>query len=524
MGLWWLISSFLINTLLWIVKAEFYTSIDQMTQLIFTESDLIESFRNYIAAEEMYIERLKRCLDIVESSYDEIPEDVEKYISNPLTAYKFVRRLKHKWSVVESVASQSPAEEFNKVFSENAQYIPSDEDVDGIALGLVRLQETYRVHPQTVLRGGFGDMTLGTLSPDEAWHVGTVAQQNHKFLYAFLWMQEALRQVEEGREAMITQKEILTTLAPFTFNIGDLPRAIELTERLLTLDPSDMMAAHHLQFYKHIKESIQQDKGQTSTADMNIFIPSLAKDIKAYEALCRGEDVQMTPGRQRALFCRYSTGGRNPRLIYAPIKEEDEWDQPQITRYHNLVSDSEIETIKKLSIPKLTRAQVSDPVTGRNFSAELRIAKSAWLAENEDPVVSRVNQRIADVTGLDTKMAEMLQVANYGIGGQYEPHYDSKLANDAEFHKLGGRIATTLIYMTDVNVGGATVFPSIGAALQPIKGSAVFWYNLLQNGEEDGRTLHAACPVMAGNKWVSNKWIRARGQEFRRRCALSASE
>ncbi|KAG9339817.1 hypothetical protein JZ751_022484 [Albula glossodonta] len=309
-----------------------------------TQTEVCYSLKNTLTDLGFLEELSLMCLDIVESSYDGIPEDVEEYISNPLTAYKFVRRLKYKWSVVESVASQSPAE---------------------------------------------GDMTLGTLSPDEAWHVGTVAQQNHKFLYAFLWMQEALRQVKEGREAMITQKEILTTLAPFAFNIGDLPQAIELTERLLAL------------------------------------------------------------GRQRALFCRYSTGGRNPRLIYAPIKEEDEWDQPQITRYHNLVSDSEIETIKKLSIPKLARAQVSDPVTGRNFSAELRIAKSAWLAENEDPVVSRVNQRIADVTGLDTKMAEMLQVANYGIGGQYEPHYDSK--------------------MTDVNVGGATVFPSIGAALQPIK-------------------------------------------------------
>jgi hypothetical protein len=29
-----------------------------------------------------------------------------------------------------------------------------------------------------------------------------------------------------------------------------------------------------------------------------------------------------------------------------------------------------------------------------------------------------------------------------------------------------------------------------------------------------------ACPVLIGNKWVANKWIHERGQEFRRPCSL----
>lgn len=49
---------------------------------------------------------------------------------------------------------------------------------------------------------------------------------------------------------------------------------------------------------------------------------------------------------------------------------------------------------------------------------------SAWLSGYEDPVVSRINMRIQDLTGLDVSTAEELQVANYGVGGQYEPHFD----------------------------------------------------------------------------------------------------
>ncbi|KAM9538777.1 prolyl 4-hydroxylase subunit alpha-2 [Salvelinus alpinus] len=327
-----------------------------------------------------------------------------------------------------------------------------------------------------------------------------VALQNHKFQYALLWLQETFRQLEDGIPALVTRREVLTYLGPLAFQMGNLPLALELTQQLQELDPSCMQTMVHLAYYRTLRESIRCGS-QTQT-------PSLPSDAP-------------TPRRQRTLRCRYSTGRGNPRLIYAPIKEEQEWDHPLIIRYHDLVSEREIETIKHLSRSKLDRAKVSDHVTGERFSAETRVAKSAWLADEDNPVISRVTQRMADLTGLDMEAAEMLQVANYGIGGQYEPHFDNKLTNDTDYMTRGGRIATILIYMSDVAVGGSTVFPDIGAALRPYKGSAVLWYNLLQNGEEDARTLHAACPVFVGNKWVANKWVRAHGQEFRRRCSLS---
>uniref|UniRef100_A0A4W4HKR5 Si:ch73-68b22.2 n=1 Tax=Electrophorus electricus TaxID=8005 RepID=A0A4W4HKR5_ELEEL len=202
-----------------------------------------------------------------------------------------------------------------------------------------------------------------------------------------------------------------------------------------------------------------------------------------------------TPQRQRKMVCRYTTGGGNPRLMYAPAKQEQEWDQPLILRFHDFLTLSEIE---------LARAKVVDPVTGKKVSTKV----------HDSPVVARVNQRTADVTGLDMETAEELQVANYGIGGQYEPHYDSAFIINLPY----------LCQMSDVEVGGATVFPSIGAALRPKMQSAVVWYNLLKSGEEDARTLHAGCPVFLGSKWVANKWIRSRGQEFRRKCSLSRTD
>ena len=51
---------------------------------------------------------------------------------------------------------------------------------------------------------------------------------------------------------------------------------------------------------------------------------------------------------------------------------------------------------------------------------------------------------------------EEFQIANYGIGGQYNPHFDYFIGGK-EFEN--NRIATWLGYISDVQGGGGTAFP-----------------------------------------------------------------
>lgn len=54
---------------------------------------------------------------------------------------------------------------------------------------------------------------------------------------------------------------------------------------------------------------------------------------------------------------------------------------------------------------------------------------------------------------------EDIQVLRYEPGQKYDPHYD--YFSDKENIARGGhRIATVLMYLTDVEKGGETVFPS----------------------------------------------------------------
>ena len=230
-----------------------------------------------------------------------------------------------------------------------------------------------------------------------------------------------------------------------------------------------------------------------------------------YEKLCRGEEFVAQSIRNK-LVCRYSPG-HHPYLIIGPVKEEEVYLQPRIVIYHDFVSDKQIKTIHELARPLLKPSTVADNSTA-TATANYRVSMTAWLHKSWHTDVAAIYKRTHELTGLNMDSAEDMGVNNYGIGGWYTSHHDLlRMDND--------RIATMLIYETNVEQGGATVFPHLGISISPKKGSAAFWFNLLQNGKGDEMTMHAACPVLSGTKWVSNIWIHERGQEKNRPCSTN---
>ncbi|XP_077183006.1 prolyl 4-hydroxylase subunit alpha-2 isoform X2 [Paroedura picta] len=525
------ISSLLLacSVCLWHAKGEFFTSIGQMTDLIYAEKDLVQSLKAYIQEEETKLLKIKSWAEKMESLTIKSTSDPEGYLAHPVNAYKLVKRLNTEWLALENLVLQDSTKGFITNLTIQRQFFPNEEDETGAAKALMRLQDTYKLDPETISKGEFpGTKYKSFLTVDDCFGMGKTAYNDGDYYHTVLWMQQALKQHDSSEEATISKVEILDYLSYAVFQLGDILRAMELTRRLVSLDPSHERAGSNMRYFETLLEREKEHQVLNETSDATEAAPQggmyerpqdYLPEREIYEALCRGEGVKMTPRRQKRLFCRYHNGNTNPNLIIAPFKEEDEWDSPHIVRYYNVLSDEEIEKIKELAKPKLARATVRDPKTGVLTVASYRVSKSAWLEEEDDPVVAKVNSRMEHITGLTAKTAELLQVANYGMGGQYEPHFDfSRRPFDSTVKTEGNRLATFLNYMSDVEAGGATVFPDFGAAIWPQKGTAVFWYNLFRSGEGDYRTRHAACPVLVGCKWVSNKWFHERGNEFLRPC------
>uniref|UniRef100_A0A8C9C3Z7 Prolyl 4-hydroxylase subunit alpha-1 n=1 Tax=Phocoena sinus TaxID=42100 RepID=A0A8C9C3Z7_PHOSS len=486
----------------------FFTSIGQMTDLIRTEKDLVTSLKDYIKAEEDKLEQIKKWAEKLDQLTSTATKDPEGFVGHPVNAFKLMKRLNTEWSELENLVLKDMSDGFISNLTIQRQYFPNDEDQVGAAKALLRLQDTYNLDTDTISKGDLPGV-------------------KHK---SFLTVEDCFELV-----STIDKVSVLDYLSYAVYQQGDLDKALLLTKKLLELDPEHQRANGNLKYFEYImakekdanKSASDDQSDQKSHRRKKGFAADYLPERQKYEMLCRGEGIKMTPRRQKKLFCRYHDGNRNPKFILAPAKQEDEWDKPRIIRFHDIISDAEIEIVKDLAKPRLRRATISNPITGDLETVHYRISKSAWLSGYENPVVSRINMRIQDLTGLDVSTAEELQVANYGVGGQYEPHFDFARKDEPDAFKelgTGNRIATWLFYMSDVSAGGATVFPEVGASVWPKKGTAVFWYNLFASGEGDYSTRHAACPVLVGNKWVSNKWLHERGQEFRRPCTLSELE
>lgn len=118
---------------------------------------------------------------------------------------------------------------------------------------------------------------------------------------------------------------------------------------------------------------------------------------------------------------------------------------------------------------------------------------------SDDTIVQRIRARVARFAGVGEDFLEPLQVVRYNQGQHYAKHHDFfPICDIADKYRNGRRTRTFLIYLNDLpdgEIGGGTQFPELEVELRPEKGAALVWNNCLDNGHEDGRTLHAGLPL-----------------------------
>lgn len=523
-----------------LASAELFSSMAHLETALYAERDIAVAIQDYIHEEEKRLDKLKKIAsDFADHSEAALAGD-KNLLANPINAYLYMKRFTLDWDKEVAPNFQSdPESAVHKKIEELKGYLPNYDDLRGAVTALLRLQDTYQLDTNQLAQGRIRSMMAKQMSASDCFEIGKMTYNNDDYYHTTLWMEKAMNLVALEKNRTVQRMDILDYLAFSLYKQGNVERALVLTNELLALLPHHTRAQNNRKYYEKLLEEQRrkqyrrgEDGGEEDkTEEPNKYTERpldeyrKSDEFQTYESLCRGENTHDYKLKHK-LKCRY-VHNNNPRLLLKPAKEEEVYLNPWIVIYHDVVSDKEIDTIKRIATPLLSRATVHNPRTGKLETAEYRVSKSAWLKDGDDPVIHNVNNRISDITGLSMATAEELQIANYGLGGQYEPHFDFARREETEaFRDLGSgnRIATWLTYMTNVDAGGATVFTHIGVKLFPIKGAAAFWYNLYRSGDGIFDTRHAACPVLVGQKWVSNKWIHERGQEFRRPCSVNMDE
>ena len=185
---------------------------------------------------------------------------------------------------------------------------------------------------------------------------------------------------------------------------------------------------------------------------------------------------------------------------------------PRIVLLGNVLSNEEADALTVYCQPRLERSPVVNDDDGSVQQHHSRTSRGAFIHRSETELVGRIEARLAELAGWPIERAEGLQIQQYEHTNEYRPHFDwfdPDLPGPRKHMEHGGqRLATFVIYLSDVESGGATAFPEFGLEVWPRKGNAVFFQNTDAAHIPDKRTLHAGTPVVRGVKTIANKWLR----------------
>jgi len=526
------------------IEAAYYEKLKALVTKREQQLEVLKRFHEKVKhIETAYYEKLKALvtrreqqLEVLKRFHEKVKHietvDAREYIKHPVNAFLAIKRLRQDWQYFQKVADTDHSEDMVTSLRHYISMFPTNEDIQGSHDAFLRIQETYSL-PSRVLIEGIVEKgnTLSKLTADDAFLIGKRSHETASRPRAVIdWMRETLRLIADGRyedKGMPGKRfKILDHLSWSEYLTKQYVDAHNHTLEMLKLNPNHTRVLANEEAFRKLSQTEQpsiEEKPKKEKFPTFTYMPPeddlerfKKERVRAME-LCRGETDPIPHKYDYKLVCWYKTD--HPMLAIKPAKVERIYPDPEFLLFRGAVHDYEIDRIKQLANPILSRATVHNPKTGKIEFADYRVSKSAWLDEYDDPLVDIMSRRIESYTGLSMETAEKLQVANYGLGGHYDTHFDFGRQKNMK-RPNGNRIATMLFYMSNVERGGATVFTNIGQAVFPSKGDAVFWYNLHRDGTGDFLTRHAACPVLIGEKWVSNRWIHERGQEFRRRCGL----
>ena len=438
----------------------------------------------------------------VSKFYNEyVKSHYELFVSHPLISYLITKHLTLDWNQLISKLNDNDDLDLIEEARERNDF-PTEFNYHESLRMLLHLQDTYQLNTADIADGSIKSLEANfRLSVKEIFDIGITSYKSNDFYHARPWLTEALNRFSSKDFDTYYPEAILEPLAYSYYRMNDIDNAIKVTEDLIALNLSKRAVEYKILYENHKKSAtvILDDEEEF-------------KGGGVYERLCRGEEL-LDEKTISKLKCKY-THRTSPYMLIGPLKEETIALRPLIRVYYDVIYEKEIELTKKLAADKFSESKADAYRDGYHDVEDFRIQQYCWLNNDDEIRLRKYKRRMNIITNLNTDMADPIQVAFYGPGGHFDVHID----HAGPQHN---RIATWIAYLNEVDYGGATAFTKAGAKVQPIKGSAVFWYNHLSDGTGDDSTEHAGCPVLLGTKWISAVWFEALGNEFNRPCPVN---
>ena len=549
-----------------------FSSTADLSRLLHMEKSFVEHLR---LMTEHLEKDLKTIRTFLETSYKNLLELDETYVANPINSLYLIKRLSLDLarSGVTEVLQSNQTEQLRQTARKFTSSFPRHEDWVGAANGIFLLQEHYDLNVTKLAAGviefaGSETESEHQLEAEELYQIGVSTVNSGHYDTGIEWLELTSQKIKTDHEKLFMTEDLkliesrIRDAKKIHDHFLDKAGVIGATHRCNRV-PFDekLRKKKKYKVAKKNREKVKRAKNyfplyQEVNEILGLKVKnSSKKSIRDnFEDGCNG--VQLRTSEMDLGQRCYHLHHNDPFNMLSPFKLEQLSSQPYITVIHQMMTEREMEHFKQYARDKLQRSGHAG--RGTDTTSLKRTSKQTWLEHRmfnlnvteimektgasspeevqkmleDDPAWSsffmrkkdenitdwvshRVSQRMERATtfSLFTQLtSEAFQVANYGLGGQYETHLDPHgfwegKGGNKVFNYLGDRLATIMVYLENVQAGGATAFPNTGLRVAVNKGDAAFWINLRTSGFVDRLTHHGGCPVLVGSKWITNKWV-----------------
>ncbi|XP_059169948.1 uncharacterized protein LOC131951627, partial [Physella acuta] len=444
-------------------RCEIFSSVAKLKALVKTEEKFLEYLENILEASSQAnintkkFKELRRVAERVRRRLAHLPANL---CHSPVSAHLLIRQVYHDWqTIVKPAQTTVTAPDFleenvgnlREAISKWPNWV-SESDIEGSALGLVRIAEVYNIIPapswfnatpthrpieRCLACQNFVQLDIGTLPlmcPIIDKHHG---RHDYRLFAAIDYLVVMETAVKFG-----LYEEAFLWLNWFEVNVcpGQPSHVIRRSRSL-----RQSLSSQSRQSLAN-QDGFRQDEVQAQ------FTKLCQRSTRGSQRSTRGSHpAEQDEQSRKLLTCHW-------RFVwpYYRFKAELLNVRPALILYHDVISSSEIQHMQEQAVKKLAPSELPNRTA---TSTLIRSSQTAWL-DDDTATLHKLSMRVGQITGLDTRRtdhatpAEPFQVLNYGAGGVYRLHTDSvKLSRDlgkeniSALQDAGDRLATWMFYV-----------------------------------------------------------------------------
>lgn len=195
------------------VSADIFSSTSHLTNLMYLERHLINSMNNYIENLEEGLVEIKNYVNDFMASAGQ-PQFSgtmsDKLISNPLQAFHLIKRFAVQFKKINEKMNSANWTKIESYVEEYEHLLPTGDDLNGAALSLIRLQDTYNLSLTDLVQGQLLDIQTNIRMNARDCLFFAKQSFNHGYYgHSLEWFDQALKKANQEGNTTASVDEII---------------------------------------------------------------------------------------------------------------------------------------------------------------------------------------------------------------------------------------------------------------------------------------------------------------------------